>query len=147
MTGAVPSLPTLASNFDESVPPSQCNRTICIESQSFAFSLDTAGDLLSPVRWDRGVPVYGTLLLCMNSSIVVPYLVGIVSRAEQRFNRSRSAPLESSCTSERARIDKSSENSSQTHARTVILHSVIASMSESVRIQYSMGTVFVWYYW
>ena len=43
VTRAVSSLPTLASNFDESGPLSQCN-TICIEYQSFGFSLDTAGD-------------------------------------------------------------------------------------------------------
>ena len=43
VTRAVSSLPTLASNFDESGPLSQCN-TICIEYQSFGFSLDTAGE-------------------------------------------------------------------------------------------------------
>ena len=60
VTRAVASLPTLASNSDESGPLSQCN-TICIEYQSFGFSLDTAGECkchLSPLypgklKWPR----------------------------------------------------------------------------------------------
>ncbi len=114
------------------------DKTVRVQFASVSQYLGTGTGTLLPVPWDRGVPVYSALLVCMNSSTAVPYLVGIVSRAEQGFNRSRSAPLESSPTSERARIDKSSEKSSQTHARTQILHAVLISMSESVRIHSGM---------